>query len=271
MRLMVAVGYLGWSFSGSQRQTGRDDVTTVEGTVADALVEVGAVEDPEKADLRFASRTDAGVSARGNAFALDTDLGGDELLDRLVGVLPKRDVLPWGWVDVPDGFDPRQARSRWYRYHLFNDGLDLGAVQQAARAFVGEHDYAAFAKADPSRPDVETRRFVTDVDVGLHESFVVVDVKARSFLWQQVRRMVGALRAVGRGELGVEAVAAALESGKAEFDPVVAPAEGLVLVEVDHGLDWTTRPGTSERVREAVLERMVHHLTRTQVLRDLTR
>lgn len=264
MRLLVKFGYLGWAFRGSQRQPHGE---TVEDALLSALRRIEAIDDADQARFSVASRTDAGVSARGNAFAIDTEMDPAELVSGLAGVLD--DVHPWGWCEVPDGFDPRQARARWYRYHLFNRGYDAAAVRQAASVFEGQRDFSAFAKTDPSR-DVETDRYLDSFDVTFQESFLVFDVEAPSFLWQQIRRMVGALIRVGEGEITAADIEEMLATGKAD-EVRVAPPEGLVLVDVDLGLDVETVRAARDRIRQAVLDGVADHLTRTQVLKDLAR
>lgn len=262
--LLVKVGYLGWAFRGSQTQPHGE---TVEDALREGLVEIAAVDDPDESGFRMASRTDAGVSARANAFRVATGMDPDEMVAALNGVLD--DVHPWGWAEVPDGFTVRRARSRWYRYHLFYSGWDARAIQEAADVFEGEHDFAGFARADPGR-EGGTVRFVDSVDVRFQESFVTVDVRARGFLWEQVRRMVAALEAVGRGEMTRDDLASLLETGR---DAGVAPAppEPLVLVDIDYGLEMNVVERAREAIREEVFAAAARHLTRAQVLKDLTR
>lgn len=262
--LLVKVGYIGWAFRGSQTQPHGE---TVEDALREGLVEIAAVDDPDEAGFRMASRTDAGVSARANAFRVATAMDPDEMVAALNGVLD--DVHPWGWAEVPDGFAVRQARSRRYRYHLFYSGWDARAIQEAADVFEGEHDVAGFSRSDPGR-DGDTTRFVDAVDVRFHESFVTIDVRARGFLWEQVRRMVAALEAVGRGELTREDLEAVLETGR-DLGLEPAPPEPLVLVDIDYGLDVNVVDEARERVRQEVFASAARHLTRARVLKDLTR
>ncbi|MCI4322345.1 MAG: hypothetical protein L3K05_08590, partial [Thermoplasmata archaeon] len=62
----------------------------------------------------MASRTDRGVSARGNALALTSPLPGAGLLRALNGLRPE--IFFTAATEVEEAFRPRAARSRTYRY-----------------------------------------------------------------------------------------------------------------------------------------------------------
>ena len=75
MRLALKIAYDGRAFHGFARQPA---LRTVEGEVRLALEKSHLVEDPDAANVRGSSRTDAGVSAIGNVIAFDTDAGGGD-------------------------------------------------------------------------------------------------------------------------------------------------------------------------------------------------
>lgn len=262
--LLVKVGYIGWAFRGSQTQPHGE---TVEDALRQGLVEIGAVDDPDEAGFRMASRTDAGVSARANAFRVETGMDPAELVAALNGVLD--DVHPWGFAEVPDGFDVGKARSRWYRHHLFYTGWDARKIQEVADVFEGEHDFGGFAKTDPDR-EGDTVRFVDEVDVRFQESFATIDVVGRGFLWQQVRRMVAALEAVGLGEMSRDDLEELLATGR-DLGLEPASPEALVLVDIDYGLEMNVVDRAREPIREEVFAAAAKHLTRAQILKDLSR
>ncbi|HWH08880.1 MAG TPA: tRNA pseudouridine(38-40) synthase TruA [Candidatus Thermoplasmatota archaeon] len=219
-RWAVKVAYDGTRFHGSQVQPG---VRTVHAEVARALEQLGG--DP--ATLRWAGRTDAGVSAAGNVVALSCDLPPESLLPGLT--FRMEDAWAWAAAPVPDSFEPRHARRRRYRYHLRSD-LPEPALQRAMSAFVGMHDFTAFCRLEPG---VDPRRTVESVGVRRRGDFLVVDVVGHSFLWNQVRRMVEAGRRQAAGELHEGAIRAALLRGEpAEMG--TAPPEPLLLVDVEY-------------------------------------
>jgi tRNA pseudouridine38-40 synthase len=250
MRYAVKLAYDGTRFHGSQAQPA--PLRTVQSELAAALAKLGT----DDARLRFAGRTDAGVSARGNVVAFDTGFDRARLLQALTRNM--EDAWAWALADAPPGFDPRLARERAYRYHLRAE-LDAEALAAALRPFVGSHDFTGFCRLEEGKDPTRT---VTGIDVRRDGAFLLVDVRGESFLWNQVRRMVEAARRVAAGELPGGAIAAALAAGK-PADLGTARPEPLVLMDVRYdGLRFEEADARLfERLRErldaADLERAV--------------
>jgi tRNA pseudouridine38-40 synthase len=125
-------------------------------------------------------------------------------------------------------------------------------MRAAARVLVGTHDFSSFrANGCQSSSPVRT---VTRIDVretptnwpapdarGVSQK-ISVDVAAPSFLYHQVRLIVGALKAVGAGDITVDDVRAILDAKDVAKCPQMAPACGLYLADV-HYLDaYAVRP-----------------------------
>jgi len=230
VRYALKVAYDGARFAGSQVQPG---VRTVHSEVARALA---SLDPAAPATMRWAGRTDAGVSARGNVVALETSHPEDSLLPALTFAM--EDAWAWALAPVDDSFEPRHARRRRYRYFLrTRAGAD--AVASALQPFVGTHDFTAFCRLEPG---VNPERTVFSVAARAQGGLVVVDVVGESFLWNQVRRMVEAARREAEGEIKAGAIADALRAAK-PADLGTAPPEGLLLVDVEYeGLSWTPAP-----------------------------
>ncbi len=256
MRLALKFGYDGTRFHGYQRQRG---LRTVEGEVLRALGELGAFRDLRSARFASASRTDAGVSAVGNVVALDTDFRTPGLVRALNSRL--EDIWFWAFAEAPPSFNPRHALQRWYRYYLpRDDGLDLRRMRDAARLLEGRHDFRAFSRA---RGD--TIRVLTSVAITPSGPWILLDFRGEAFLWNMVRRLVSALEKVGRGQLDVATVEAALRGRAGDFG--LAPAWGLVLMEVTHELAFH---GVSPRPTLARLRGLwERHLSRIALLEEI--
>jgi len=165
VRLALKIAYDGRVFHGFVRQPG---LRTVEGEVRLALAKSRLIEDVDAANVRGSSRTDAGVSAVGNVIAFDTNAGEDEAIGRFNDAA--KDVWAWATATVPDGFDPRRANWRWYRYDL--TGVhDAAKLRGASRPFLGTHDFAAFASPDAER----TRRHVDSIELDRSSGQKVLD------------------------------------------------------------------------------------------------
>lgn len=267
--------------AGSEVREGRAVLRTVQEIVERAVREV--VREPVR--LTGASRTDAGVHARGQTAAFtcsgDEGGGGDGTvgtvaasrahsgwpvargLDRLrlaVNARLPEDVLVTAVEVVPESFDPiADARAKGYSYtilcsphrplwerrwvfHSWRE-LDATAMDRAARALEGEHDFAAFAAAGHGRQT--TVRTVFDCRVRVVDrlgvgpggdeeraaqgTLVRIDVSGSGFLYNMVRIIAGTLHEVGRGKMSAEDVAEALASRDRRRAGPTLPPQGLCL------------------------------------------
>src|SRR5690606_5615087 len=106
--------------------------------------------------------------------------------------------------------------------------LDAEAMQRAAQALVGSHDFTTFRSVhcQAASPVKTLDRIAVTRDADL----VTVDVAARSFLHHQVRSMVGTLALVGLGQWREEQVGEALAARDRAALGLNAPAEGLYFV-----------------------------------------
>ncbi|HWS86930.1 MAG TPA: tRNA pseudouridine(38-40) synthase TruA [Pyrinomonadaceae bacterium] len=247
MNYRLTIQYDGTDFSGWQTQEG---ARTVQGELARAL---SLLEGAEVA-VHGAGRTDAGVHAEAqvaNAH-LRREMEPWRLAAALNGNLA-RDVRVLGATPVPDDFHARfDAKGKTYCYRVFNEAfmspfwsryalhesrpLDVGRMREAARLFIGEHDWTAFSAA---QSDVKTRvRRVTALEVGERTSgrgrLVEIRASAEGFLRYMVRSIAGTLLAAARGEMETEQIRRAIETGERPQRVVTAPAHGLTLVEVKY-------------------------------------
>jgi tRNA pseudouridine38-40 synthase len=228
---------------GSQRQPGE---RTVEGEVIRSLIKVQAISSPEEARFRAASRTDRGVSALGNVVCFDTDFQKGKLLHALNAV--SDGVYYHAVSEVPHDFSPRRAKGRWYRYFQSSEGLDLPAFQECAELFQGRHDFCRFCKPE-GKATVKTIDSIKITPLG---EFLVVDLHAREFLRNMVRRCVAAMISVARHEATLAQVRAALEGEDKSFG--LAEPEGLVLMDVLYDIDIAEVP-TEPFLRKAKEQR----------------
>jgi tRNA pseudouridine38-40 synthase len=230
MRWVVRFGYDGSAFYGWARQPG---LPTVEGEILRGIVRSGLVPSAARAELEVASRTDRGVSAVANALALTTDRSGPVVLRALNGVSPG--MFFTAAAPLPPDFRVRRALRRVYRYYEPAGGHDLGRWQSAARLFAGTVDVRSLGRGLPS--DAPVWRTVESVGVEPRGEVLVVEVRAPSFVWGMVRKIVAALREVDRGRLSSARLSAAL-AGRTRLTLPMAEPEGLVLWEVEYPFAW---------------------------------
>jgi tRNA pseudouridine38-40 synthase len=236
------VEYAGTRYSGWQIQ---QNAKTVQGEIDRAVRTLTGRKDFE---LYGSGRTDAGVHALGQVAHLDvsTSLTPEKLRRGLNDDLPS-DINIISAVIVPHRFHARHdAVGRRYLYQIstrrtafgkphvwwVKDALDAGRMRETARAFVGAHDFATFAAVDRDNPGKSTRVLVERLDVIDEGALVLVVVEGSHFLWKMVRRLVGVLVEVGKGEMDCGRAAALLHERSPLPARLTAPSSGLFLERV---------------------------------------
>ncbi|UCE91716.1 MAG: tRNA pseudouridine(38-40) synthase TruA [Methanobacteriota archaeon] len=242
----VKVAYDGREFSGFQRQPDR---TTVESALIESLRRVGAIGSAEKNRFRSSSRTDRGVSAVGNVVSFVTSFPPMSLCSAMNSEL--RGAWAYAIADVPDDFNPRWARQRWYRYHLPKVAQDVGLMEELASGFEGTHDFSAFARRDDRNPV----RKIDSIDVSEHGRLILLDFRAENFLWNMVRRIVWVLDAASRGEVDPGDAVPEKKPGRGRTG--LASPEPLTLMDVDCGVEFTVDAKAAEVVVAALEARIV--------------
>ena len=183
--------------------------------------------------VRVASRTDAGVSAVGNALTLSSRITGRPLLRALNGIAPE--IRFTRTREVPEGFNPRHATERRYTYFELEGPVHRTAWEAGARLFEGRVDTRTFGRG--VRTDAPVWREVTSVEVHEEADGLRVEIRGRSFAWGMVRKMISALRRLDRGEIGMEELRLAIDGRRRLTLPLAEP-EALVLAEVSYPDRW---------------------------------
>lgn len=240
MRVLFTIQYLGTRYAGWQHQA---NALSVQQVVEEALERI--FQTPVR--VHGAGRTDAGVHALAQRAHADVpfEIPPRGLILGINQILPP-DVRVTGIESVADDFHARfAAKSKTYEYRIWNaevadvfasethahvaQPLDAARMHEAAQAALGEHDFRAFTVADPEV--ATTVRTISGIDVARDANVLRITVTADGFLRYMVRRIAGSLIEIGRGRLGIDALARSLEPS---FEPArwTAPAKGLVLREI---------------------------------------
>lgn len=268
MKVALKIGYEGTHFSGSQIQP---DQRTVEGELLKALQEIGAVQNPEAANLSSSGRTDAGVHSISQVVTFFSDNPRMAIPRVLNSKLP-RDVWAWAYAEVADDFDPRRhAIRRKYRYILNAEDYEISKMREAAKLFIGEHNFANFTKKDKKNPK-STVRNVEKLDIRTQGPVIKIDIVANAYLWNMIRKIVSALTLVGTGNRSLEWVSQMLDAENYEEGIEPAPAYGLIFLDVQydpepawtidvysvkHVNDFFTREANRFRVISTILEQFI--------------
>ncbi|HXH25229.1 MAG TPA: tRNA pseudouridine(38-40) synthase TruA [Vicinamibacterales bacterium] len=250
MRFKLTIEYNGTRYSGWQIQK---NARTVQGEIDRAIRKATGV---KAFELYGSGRTDAGVHALAQVahLDLDTTLPPETLRRRINDALPS-DIAILRVDRVHRRFHARHdAVGRSYLYQVsrrrtalakpfvwwVKDELDVARMRQAARRFVGFHDFRAFSDQDPEERSTEVR--LDTLDIHEDEDLVLFHVEGSHFLWKMVRRLVGVLVEVGRGGL-TPVEAEQLLAGRSELPArLTAPASGLFLERVYYTGDARDTP-----------------------------
>ena len=236
-RFLVAIGYHGHSFHGSQIQP---DVGTVEGSMRQALRRLTWW---TEGCLEMSSRTDAGVSVRMNLVRIDLPASVSQKASQESIVRALNDHLPVGAVAIsanraPPDSKVRYAESRRYLYRLesieewpFNNASEV--ISEACSMIEGENDFSNLSKLEA---DVDPVRTVDECSPWMAEDGRVVgfSITAKSFIWNQVRRVASAFSGIASGRIQISDLESALNCPEVEVDMGRGPSEGLVLWGISH-------------------------------------
>ncbi len=243
--VILIIEYDGTNYHGSQLQTG---VKTIQGELEKALKKLTG----ERIRIKTASRTDAGVHARGQVvnFITHAALPLYSYINGLNHFLPP-DIAVQQAYRMEGSFDVRRrAVSREYSYyiltsrtpspirqgfaHRVNGKLDTAVMNRACKALLGRHDFASFVASEETARQKRTVRVVFKAEVIEDGDTTVFNITANAFLPHQVRNTIGSLIKVGQGKMTVEEFENIIRAAKPGLAGPAAPSGGLCLVRVNY-------------------------------------
>ena len=245
-RIRITVSYDGTDYHGWQVQPG---IATIQRALEEVLLEI----EGRVVHVDGSGRTDAGVHALAQvaAFSLTNPIPLPNL-KKAMNRLLARDIRVTEISEAHASFHPRyDAIAKTYEYRLLRSEicppfdrryvyhypypLDEAAMARAARLLEGEHDFSAFAAADPADGlgRSKTRRIFSSC-LTREGDRLVYRVRGSGFLKHMVRNIVGVLLEVGKGNLSSTDIEARLQPGCTIPAGPSAPARGLFLVSVEY-------------------------------------
>lgn len=250
-RYALKIEYCGAPFSGWQKQT---DLLTVQGAIESALARL----EPGSHTIAAAGRTDAGVHAKGQVAHCDLSKPWSpfRLAEALNYHLKPLPIAILACAEVDEEWHARfSATERHYLFRLsqrrapltFEHGqlwqvkheLDVPAMREAAQYLIGHHDFTTFRSSicQASSPFKTMDAITLSETEGLSGPEIRFRLRARSFLHNQVRSIVGSLERVGAGSWAPKDVKDALEARDRAACGPVSPPEGLYLERVRYKTD----------------------------------
>ncbi len=238
---MIKVAYDGKAYHGWQFQEG---MVTVESELNSALAELFK----EDIAVSGASRTDAGVHAKGNLAVFDTHarIPAEKVAAAMNTKLPE-DIVVLESLEVAPDFHPRHCHSvKTYEYRILNTPvrdplknryahwtyvpLDAERMKEAAAYLTGEHDFTSFCSVH-AQSDTRVRT-IYSLDVTRINDEISIVVKGNGFLYNMVRIIAGTLMEVGRGHMEPAQVGEILEAKDRHLAGPTAPPNGLCLMNI---------------------------------------
>ena len=241
MNIKLRLQYDGTAYHGWQIQK---NSVTVQETVIKAIEKITG----EKVTVTGCGRTDTGVHAENYIcnFHTNASIPAEKFPYALNTVLPN-DIVALGAEKADDDFHAsRSALKKRYVYRILNREfpdavlcryawhykypLDTNKMQEAANAFLGEHDFIGFASSGFSVKT--TVREIYSLDVSRDGDLITVDITGNGFLYNMVRIITGTLVYAGNGRIDVLDMPDIIASKDRNRAGITAPPEGLCLKEV---------------------------------------
>jgi tRNA pseudouridine38-40 synthase len=245
-RIRITVSYDGADYHGWQIQPGLP-------TIQRALEDVLSAIEGDVVHVDGSGRTDAGVHALAQvaAFRLTNPIPLPNLKKAMNRLLP-RDIRVLETAEAHEGFHPRyEAIAKTYEYRILRAEicppfdrryvyhypypLDEARMIEAARLLEGEHDFSAFAAADPidGLGRSKVRRIFSSCTTR-QEDRLIYRVRGSGFLKHMVRNIVGVLLEAGKGNVARAEFESRLQPGCTIPAGPTAPARGLFLISVEY-------------------------------------
>lgn len=243
--ILLLLEYDGTAYCGWQIQP---QGPTVQAEVENALRRLTG----EDHHVIAASRTDAGVHARGQVvvFRTESPIPPEKFCLALNSRLPE-DIVARASFEVPETFHPRRdAIRKCYRYQIhtgpirpvldrhrvwhIHHPLHLSAMEEAAMRFVGTKDFTSFSNQECNRPDADNIRTIERCTLISQGERLTIEIVGKSFLYNMVRAIVGTLVDVGRGRFQPEAIETMFLAKNRRAAGQGAPPHGLCLEWIEY-------------------------------------
>ena len=242
-RYQILIEYVGTNYSGWQIQK---KGKTIQGKIQKVIAKILK----EKVNIIGSGRTDSGVHALEQSAHFDTNT---KIKDSYKFLKSVNHFLSRYGISILDlkkrklTFHARySAKARIYKYVILNrksesvlknkrcwhiiKKLNLVMMKKGAKKLIGTKDFSTFRSSSCSAKTpirtIKSIKFLTKKDV------IEIEIKAQSFLQNQVRSMIGCLRYIGEGKWNIQNFEKIIKSKKRINCAPPAPAEGLYLTKV---------------------------------------
>ena len=243
MRFLIKFSYDGTLYNGYQTQP---SLTTIQECLENALTKIN---NGKKTTITSTGRTDKGVHALCQYGHADIDVNiTEKKLKRAMNSNLPDDIHVIETQIVEDDFHARyNVKEKEYQYIInvgeynplernyvfqYNYQLNLEAMTDAIKVFVGKHDFRAFVTDNKEKENCIRTIFYASIERKCDK--IIITFRGDGFLRYQIRNMVGILIKVGENKISTKDVEKILESKDRTVGGKTAPAEGLYLTNVKY-------------------------------------
>jgi tRNA pseudouridine38-40 synthase len=247
-RFKLFIEYDGTRYSGWQKQ---ENAKTIQGIITQSAKEIFG---NDFLDFQGSGRTDSGVHALCQVAHLDakTVLAPEIIRMKLNDLLPS-DINIIEVKKANQNFHARHdAKSRSYLYQIskrrtafrkeyvwwIKDKLDFKKMDSASKLFVGMHDFSSFSDDEPEKKS--TKVLIDDIQIKEEGDLILIRIVGSHFIWKKVRRIIGVLVEIGRGNKTENDIQNYLNKKSNEPAKFTAPPSGLFLERVFYEGDKPT-------------------------------
>jgi tRNA pseudouridine38/39 synthase len=178
----------------------------------------------------------------------DREISYDQVINKQLP--PSIRVLAWS--PVSNTFNARHdCLYRTYRYYFAADGLNISDMIRGAEMLKGTHDFRNFCKIDilSVRSFVREIQHIEFIQCPADPSVYIFEVRGSSFLYHQVRCIMGILFEIGQGREEPSLVRDLLNTSMVTRKPIydLAPPESLILYDCgfpDGVFSWRSSRGS---------------------------
>lgn len=256
LHIAICFGYLPMvEYTGFSKQL--HDKKNLYTIIVETLKNARLINNETNANVRLASRTDRGVGAIYQVVSLFTDH--NPIIAEINSYLPNS-IRALGYNEVPKNFNPRKdALLRTYSYFLStHEELDLFAIRTSLGLLVGKHDFQNFAKND-TKKEVNT---IKDVELAkifpLNNNTYHIRIASKSFLWQQIRRIIGHLIDISDGKYDIQYTLKLLENDSIITKPSPVPPQYLILEKIHYkSVKFNYDQKSLRQFRQMLMEQLI--------------
>lgn len=235
LKFLFKIYYIGKKqYYGSQRQ---NDFLTIEQSILSVLRSRGYIHTVNNSEFEFASRTDRFVSARGACFTCVIEK--EPILMEINSALPN-EIGIWAYAKIPSEFSCRyDAVLRHYIYiepmpFSFlqrSSNINVSIMEKACKQLEGRHNFLNFSKTEANV--INTVRDMASVILSIQDDHLMFQFKSKSFLRQQIRRIVKKVLDLGKGKISYDDFLKLFDVSKIiSYQP--ADPKGLILWDINY-------------------------------------